>query len=101
MYSSVQFSRSVVSTLCYPMNRSTPGLAVNHQLMDSNQTHVNWVSDAIQPSHPLPSPSPPALNLSKHRGLFKSVCSSHQVAKVLEFQIQHQFFQWTLRIDLH
>ena len=84
-YPSVQFSLSVVSDLCDPMNRNMPGLAVHHQLPESTQTHVHWVSDTIQPSHPLPSPSPPALNLSQHQGLFKWVSSSHQVAKVLEF----------------
>ena len=75
------------------MNRSTPGLPVHHQLPEFTQTHVHWVSDVIQPSHPLSSPSPPALNLSQHQGLFKWVSSSHQVAKVLEFQLQHQSFQ--------
>ena len=79
------------------MKRSTPGLPVYHKLLEPTQTHVNWVSDAIQPSHPLSSPSPPALNLSQHQGLFKWVSSSHQVAKVLEFQFQHQSFQWILR----
>ena len=64
------------------MNRSTPGLPVHHQLPESTQTHVHWVHDAIQPSHPLSSPSPPSLNLSQHRGLFKWVSSPHQVAKV-------------------
>ena len=68
-----------------PMNRSTPGLPVHHHLPESTQTHVHWVGDAIQPSHPLSSPSPPALNLSQHQGLFKWVNSLHQVAKVLEF----------------
>ena len=87
-------------TLCDPMNYSAPGLPVHHQLPESTQTHVHWVSDAIQPSHPLSSPSPPALNLSQHQGLFKWVSSSHQVAKVLEFQLQHQSFQWILRTDL-
>ena len=82
------------------MNGSTPGLPVLHQLPEFTQTHVHWVSDAIQPSYPLSSPSPPALNLSQHQGLFKWVSSSHQVAKVLEFQIQHQSFQWTPRTDL-
>ena len=77
------------------MNHSTPGLPVHHHLPESTQTHVHWVDDAIQPSHPLSSPSPPALNLSQHQGLFKWVSSSHQVAKVLEFQLQHQSFQWT------
>ena len=83
--SSFQFSRSVVSDLCDPMNHSTPGLPVHHQLLEFTQTHVHWVGDAIQPSHPLLSPSHPALNLSQHQGLFKWVSSSHQVAKVLEF----------------
>ena len=77
------------------MNRRTPGIPVHHQLPESTQTHVHWVGDAIQPSHPLSSPSPPALNLSQHQGLFKWVSSSHQVAKVLKFQLQHQSFQWT------
>ena len=75
------------------MNHSMPGLPVHHQLLEFTQTHVHWVSDAIQPSHPLSSPSPPALNLSQHQGLFKWVSSLHQVAKVLEFQLQHQSFQ--------
>ena len=74
-------------TLCDPMNRSTPGLPVHHQLLESTQTHVHWVGDAIQPSHPLSSPSPSAPNLSQHQGLFKWVSSSHEVAKVLEFQL--------------
>ena len=86
-------------TLCDPMNRSTPGLPVYHQLPESTQTHVHRVSGAIQPSHPLSSPSPPTFNLSQHQGLFKWVSSSHQVAKVLEFQLQHQSFQWTSRTD--
>ena len=87
-------------TLYNPMNRSTPGLSVLHQLPESTQTHVHWVGDVIQPSHPLSSPSPPALSLSQYQGLFKWVSSSHQVAKVLDFQLQHQSFQWTLRTDL-
>ena len=91
----VQFS-SVQSLscvwLCDPMSCSTPGLPVHHQLPEITQTHVHWVSDVIQPSHPLSSPSPPAFNLSQHQGLFKWVSSSHQVAKVLEFQLQHQSF---------
>ena len=82
-------------TLCDPMNRSTPDLPVHHQLPESTQTHVRRVNDAIQSSHPLSSPSPPALNLSQHQGLFQWVSSLHQVAKVLEFQLQHQSFQWT------
>ena len=87
-------------TLCDPVNRSTPGLPVHHQLPEFTQTHVHWVSDAIQPSHPLLSSSPPAPNRSQHQGLFQWVNSSHEVAKVLEFQLQHQSFQWTRRIDL-
>ena len=87
-------------TLCDPMNRSTPGLPVHHQLLEFTQTHVHWVSNAIQPSHPLLSPSPPALNLSQHQIFFKWISSLHQVAKVLEFQLQHQSFQWTPRTDL-
>ena len=74
-------------TLCDPMNCSTPGLPVHHQLPESTQIHVHWVGDAIQPSHPLSSPSPPALNLSQHQDLFKWVSSSHHVAKVLELQL--------------
>ena len=87
-------------TLCDPMNSSMPGLPVHHQLPESTQTQVHWVGDAIKPSHPLSSPSPPALNLSQHQSLFKWVSSSHQVVKVLEFQLQHQSFQWTPRTDL-
>ena len=79
------------------MNCSTPSFPVHHQLPESTQTHEHWVGDAIQPSHPLSSPSPPAPNLSQHQGLFKWVSSSHQVAKGLE--LQHQSFQWTPRID--
>ena len=98
----IQFSSVAQSclTLRDPINHSTPGLPVYYQLPDSTQTHVHWVSDAIQPSHPLSSPSPPALNLSQHQGLFKWISSSHQVANVLEFQLQHQSFQWTPRTDL-
>ena len=87
-------------TLCDPMNRSTPGLLVHHQLPGFTQTHVHRVSDAIQSSHPLSSPSPPALNLSQHQSLSKWVSSPRQVAKVLEFQLQHQSFQWTPRTGL-
>ena len=74
-------------TLCDPMNCSTPGLPVHHQLPEFTQTHVHRVSDAIQPSHPLSSPSPPAPNPSQHQSLFQWVNSSHEVAKVLEFQL--------------
>ena len=100
MPETVQFSSvaQLCPTLCDPMNRSTPGLPVHHQLPESTQTHVHQVSDTIQPSHPLSSPSP-ALNLSQHHGLFKWVSSSHQVAKVSEFQLQHQSFQWTTSVE--
>ena len=87
-------------TLWDPMDYSTPGLLVHHQLPEFTQIHAHWVSDAIQPCHPLSSPSPAAFSLSQHQGLFKWVSSSHEVAKVLEFQLQHQSFQWTLRTDL-
>ena len=87
--SSVQFSSVAQScpTLCDPMNCSTPGLPVHHQLLEFTQTHVHWVSDTIQPSHPLSSPSPLAPNPSQQQSLFQWVNSSHEVAKVLEFQL--------------
>ena len=96
---SVQFSSVAQScpTLCDPMNRSTPGLPVHHQLPESTQTHVYWVGDAIRLSRPLSSPSSPARNLSQQQSLLQWVSSSHQVAKVLEFQLQHQSFQRTPR----
>ena len=86
---SVQFSSVSQShlTLCNPMNRSMPGLPVHHQHQEFTQTHVHRVSDAFQPSHPLSSPSPPTPNPSQHQGLFQWVNSSHEVAKVLEFQL--------------
>ena len=87
-------------TLSDPTHCSTPGFPVLHPLPELAQTHVHQVSDAIQPSHPLSSPSPPAFNLSQHQSLFEWVSSSHQVAKVLEFQLQHQSFQWIFRTDL-
>ena len=93
------FKRSVSSvsqscpTLCEPMDCSMPDFTVHHQLPELAQTHVHRVSNAIQPSHPLLSPSLPAFNLSKHQGLFQGVSSLHQVAKVLELQLQHQSFQ--------
>ena len=97
-----QFSSVTQSclTLCDPMNHSTPGFPVHHQLQEFTQTHVHRVGDAIQPSHPLSSPSPPAPNPSQHQGLFQWVSSSHEVAKILEFQLQHQSLQWTPRTDL-
>ena len=75
------------------MDCRTPGLPVHHQLPEPTQTHVHWVGDAIQPSYPLLSPSSPTFNLSQHQGLFKWVSSLHEVAKVLEFQLQHQSFK--------
>ena len=98
----IQFSRVQSLShvqLCDSMNRSRPGLPVHHQLLEFTQTHVHRVSDDIHPSQLLSSPSLPALNSSQHRGLFQ-VNSSHEVAKVLEFQLQHQSFQWTPRTDL-
>ena len=94
-----QFSSvvQVCPTLCDPMDCSTPDFPVHHQLREFTQTHVHWVGDAIQPSHPLSSPSPPAFNLSQHQGLFQWVSSSHQVAKLLE--LQHQSFQGIFRTD--
>ena len=97
-----QFSSVIQScpTLCNPMDCSMPGLHVHHQLLKFTQIHVHWVGDAIQPSHPLSSPSPPALHHPQHQGLLKWVSSSQWVAKWLEFQLQHQSFQWTPRTDL-
>ena len=99
---SVQFSSVAQSclTLCNPRNLSTPGLPVHHQLPEFTQTHVHRVGDAIQPSHPLSFPSPPAPNPSQHQSLFQWVNSLHEVAEVLEFQPQHQSFQWTPRTGL-
>ena len=82
------------------MNRSTPGLPVHHQLLEFTQTHIHQVSDAIQPSHPLLPPSPPAPNPSQHQSLFQWVNSSHKVAKVLEFQLQRHSLQRSPRADL-
>ena len=86
-------------TFCDPIECSTPGFPVHHQLPELAQTLVHRVRDAIQPSHPLSSPSPPAFNLYKQQGLFQWVSSLHQVANVLEFQLQHQSFQWIFRTD--
>ena len=86
-------------TLCNPVDCSTPGFPVHHQLPEPTQTHVHRIGDAIQPSHPLLSPSPPAFNLSQHQGLFQWVGSSHQEAKVLKPQLQDQSFQWIFRTD--
>ena len=84
-------------TLCNPMDCSTPDFPVHHQLPELALTHVSWVCDAIQPSHPLASPPPPTFNLSQHQGLYQWVSSSHQVARVLK--LQHQSFQWIFRVD--
>ena len=86
-------------TLCDLMDCSTPGLSIHRQLPEFTQTHVHWVGDAIQPSYPQSSPSPPAFNLFQHQGLFQWVSFLHQVAKVLKFQFQHQSFQWIIRTD--
>ena len=92
------FAQSCPS-LCDPMDCSTPGLPVHHYLLAFAQTHVHWTDDAIRPSHPLLLPSPPALNLSQHENLYQWVSSSNQMAKVLEFQLQHQSFQQIFRVD--
>ena len=97
-FSSVQSLSHV--RLCDTMNHSMPGLPVHHQLPEFTQTYVHWVGDAIQPSHPLSSPSPSAPNPCQHQSLFQWVNSSHEVAKVLGFQLQHQSFQWTPRTNL-
>ena len=101
-YVSVRFSSVTQSclTLCDSINPSTPGLPVHHQLLEFTQTHVHWIGVAIQPFHPLSSPSPPVPNPSQHQGLFQWVNSSHEAAKVLAFQLQHHSFQWTSRTDL-
>ena len=98
-HSSVPHSSAQSLSLCSPIECSTAGLPVHHQLPEFTQTHVHWASDAIQPSHPLSSPSPPTFNLSQHQGLFKSVSPSHLVTKVLAFQLQHQSFQWIFKTD--
>ena len=110
-----QFSSVTQSclTLCDTMDCSTQGFPVHHQLPEPTQNHVHWVGNAIQPSHSLSSPSPPAFNLSPHQGLFQWVSSLHlyfavkfsamsqffTLAKVLELQLLHQSFQWILRVD--
>ena len=86
-------------TLCDPMGCSIPGFPVLHHLLEFAHTHVHRVGDGIPSSHPLSSPYPLTLNFSQHQGLFQWVRSSHQVAKVLEFQLQHQSFQWIFRTD--
>ena len=86
-------------TLCNPMDYSTPGFPVHHQLPESTQTYVHWFGDAIQPSHPLSSPFSSAFNLSQNQVLFQWVSSLHQVAKILARQLQHKSFQWIFRVD--
>ena len=90
---------SSVQLLSHVWHIVIPWTAVVHYLPEFTQIHVHWVGDVIQPSRPLLSPSPPASNLSQHQGLFQWVNSSHQVAKVLELQLQHQSFQWIFRVD--
>ena len=99
-FCSVQFSHSVVSDSATPWTEARQASLSITNSWSLLKTHVHWVGDGIQPSHPLSSPLPPALNLSQHQGLFKRVSCSHQVAKVLEFQLQRQSFEWTLRTDL-
>ena len=82
------------------MDYNTPGFSVLHCLPKPAQTHVHWVGDAIQPSHPLLPPTPPALNLSQHQGLFQWIGSLHHVAKVLKLQLQHQSLQWIFKVDI-
>ena len=100
-FDTIQFSSVAQSclTLCNHVDCSTPGLPIHYQLPELAQTHVHRVGNAIQPSRPLSSPPPPAFSLSQHQGLFQWVSSSHQVAKVLELQLQHQFFQLIFRTD--
>ena len=97
----LQFSSvaQLCPTLCKPKDCSTWGLPVHHQLPELTQTHVHWVGDAIQPPHTLSSPSPPIFSLFQHQGLFQWVSSLYQVAKVLEFQLQHQPYQWIFKTD--
>ena len=98
---SLLFSHSVVSNSLWPHGPHHTRLPILRHLSEFAQTHVHWVNDSIQLSHPLPSPSPPAFNLSQHQGLFQWVfSSSHQVAKILECLLQYQSFQWIFRIDL-
>ena len=101
IHHSNQFSSVAQSCLifCSPMDCSMQGFPVHHQLLELTQTHVHPVGDAIQPYYPLSSPSPPAFSLSQHQSLFQWVSSLHQVAKVLELQVQHESFQWIFRTD--
>ena len=98
---SLQFNSVTQSrlNLCNPMDCSTPGFPVHHQLPEFTQTQVHRLADGIQPSHTLPSPSPPAFNFSQYQGIFQRVSSLHQMAKVLESQFRHQYFQRIFRTD--
>ena len=98
LYCSAAESLQSCPTLCSPVDYSTPGLLVLHYVLELAQTHIHRVGEAIQPSHLLSPPSPPPLNLSQHQGLFQWVGFSHQIAKVLEPQLQHQSFQWILSV---
>ena len=99
MWSLVSSFAQSCPTLCDSMICSTPGLPVHHKFPEFAQTHVHCVDDVIQPSHPLSSPSLPVFSLSQQHGLFQWVSSSHQVTKVLEFQLQHQAFKWICGTD--
>ena len=101
-YIIIQFSLILqyCSTLCNPMDCSTSGFRVHQHLLELAQTHIHWVGDAIQLSHPLATPSSPAFNLSQHQGLLQGVSSLHYMAKVLKFHLQHQSFEWIFRTDL-
>ena len=90
-----------MSDFCNLMDYGTPGFPIHHQLPELAPTHVHQVGNVIHPSHPLSSPSPPAFNLSQHHGLFQWVDSSHQVAKVLELQLQHQPFFFQCESESH
>ena len=92
-FSLVQFSHSVISDYLQPHGLQHAGFPVHHQCMELTEIHIHRVGDAIQPSHLLSFPSPLGFNLPQLQGLFQLVSSSHQVAKVLEFQLQHHFFQ--------
>ena len=99
LVSPVQFSSVQLLSCVWLMDCSMPGFCVHHQFPEFTKNRVHWVGDAIQPSHHLSSPSPPSFSLSQHQGLFRWISSLHQVAKVLEFQLQHKSFLWIFRTD--
>ena len=99
MACSVSSVAQLCPTLCDSLDCSTPGFPVHHHLPELAHIHFYWVGDAIQPSHPLSSPSPPTFSLSQHQGFFQLVSSSCQLAKILELQLQHQSFPWIFRTD--